>query len=520
MRGLVRPRGYARLAVSVIAGFTGLVAVVATAPVWRLANPTWRLTLPGVPHPPSPFWAGAVFVAGVSLASLGWIGLVSVLPRLEARRGLLIASVVFCVWVVPVLLGPPLLSNDVYSYIAQGEMASRGIDPTQVGPVALGRGDFLYAVDPVWRTAPAPYGPLSILTSEGLVRLSGHEPSGAMWYFRGLYTLGVIAAGIGVVAIARTHRVPPGSALALAILNPLVLIYLIGGVHNDALMVGFLSLGLAAYCRDKRLLAVVLLTGAIAVKLPAALALATVAWAWAGPGASWRRRLRVAAVVFGGSAIVLATLCVLAGVGIGWITALKNTGKVMDTFSVMTILGYFASDLVHLAGVGRDNPEVMVAPIRMLGVVIGGVTAIWLITNVERLGVVRAVGLATFIMVVLSPVVWPWYLPAAFVLLAASGVGRYQPSYLVLVVSITFLVWPTSVPPFDWLLRFQRVASFFVILLIGGAAWAAQAIAHRRARSLGCANPLSAGTKAPVNGEWWGGRVAEAGLLDGPVECR
>ena len=40
------------------------------------------------------------------------------------------------IWCVPVLLGPPMLSNDVYSYASQGEMASRGLDPTATGPYA------------------------------------------------------------------------------------------------------------------------------------------------------------------------------------------------------------------------------------------------------------------------------------------------------------------------------------------------------------------------------------------------
>ncbi|MCB1259403.1 MAG: hypothetical protein KDB33_03245 [Acidimicrobiales bacterium] len=84
-------------------------------------------------------------------------------------------------------------------------------------------------------------------------------------------------------------------------------------------------------------------------------------------------------------------------------------------------------------------------------------------------------------MVLLGPVVWPWYLPAGFALLAASGVGRFRPSYIVVVASVTALVWPTSVAPVEWLLRFQRVLSFFVIVLIAGAAWAAQELATRRA---------------------------------------
>ena len=41
-------------------------------------------------------------------------------------------------WAVPFVLGPPLLSSDVYSYAAQGELLARGLDPYAAGPAALG----------------------------------------------------------------------------------------------------------------------------------------------------------------------------------------------------------------------------------------------------------------------------------------------------------------------------------------------------------------------------------------------
>lgn len=480
-----RNRILGRAAFSAAAGMAGFSLIAATAPVWANAPSSWRFTLPGVPHPPSPFAAGFVFVVGVVLAGIGWIGVVGLTDRMGARRGLQVVLAIAALWAIPVALGPPLLSNDVYSYSAQGEMITRGIDPTAYGPVMLGRGEFLYPVDPVWRTAPAPYGPVSILSSEGVVRLAGHDPATAVWLFRALAVIGVAMAGVGTVLLARSLRVQPATALALGVVNPLVLVYLVGGVHNDALMMGFLLLGVAAERRGRKVLTVVLLTCAAAVKLPAALALVAVAWVWAGKDAPFRKRIVSLAKVGLAAAAITAVLCVLAGIGIGWILALRSTGKVMDTFSLMTILGYFATDLAHVVGIGEGNAELLVAPVRMLGVLGGGVLAVWLITKAGDWGVARVVGLGMLAMVLLGPVVWPWYLPAGFALVAAAGVGRFRPSYIVIVGAVTALVWPTSVAPVEWLLRFQRLLSFIVIVAIAGAAWAAQVLAARRNDRLG-----------------------------------
>ncbi|HEY2330722.1 MAG TPA: polyprenol phosphomannose-dependent alpha 1,6 mannosyltransferase MptB, partial [Acidimicrobiales bacterium] len=65
-------------------------------------------------------------------------------------------------WSVPLLLGAPLYSRDVYSYVAQGRMAELGINPYLHGPLSLGDGPYLDAVSHVWRATPAPYGPLFV----------------------------------------------------------------------------------------------------------------------------------------------------------------------------------------------------------------------------------------------------------------------------------------------------------------------------------------------------------------------
>ncbi len=82
--------------------------------------------------------------------------------------------------------------------------------------------------------------------------------------------LGIVMAGVGTVLIARHYRRSAALALALGVANPLVMLHLLGGSHNDALMLGFLALGFAAYLRDHKWAGVVLVAFATAVKLTAA----------------------------------------------------------------------------------------------------------------------------------------------------------------------------------------------------------------------------------------------------------
>lgn len=491
-----RPAGPVRrhlvLVASAVAGFTGCLLIVASAPVWRLAAPSWRLTLPGVPHPGSSVFNGTVFLTGVVLMTLAWMGLIGRAERQRGseRRRLTMVLAVAALWAVPVMLGPPLLSNDVYSYVAQGELASRGLDPTTHGPIYLGRGDIMRAADPVWRTNSAPYGPVAVQISETAVEVAGHDAAAAVWVWRGIVLAGVAMTAVGVALIARARGVSPAVAVAIGIANPLVLLHLVGGVHNDALMLGFLALGLAAHVRGRRWLGIVLIAAATAVKLPAGIALLYVGWTWSSPAdgdpgtepVSLTRRLRDVAMVATGGLGVLVALSLVVGTGPGWVLALQNTGKVTTTFSGSTKLGYVLADGAGAVGLPVGESTV-VAVTRLAGMAVTGLVALLLLLRSPRIGVVRAVGLVLVAYVFLGPVVWPWYLTAGLALLAAVGIGRYRPSYLVLVFAATLLVWPTSVEPVVSLNQFDHVLGLGVVLLIGASAWGAHWLAdwrHRR----------------------------------------
>ncbi len=503
------PTRYYLLVLSVFSGLVGSLVVAGSAPVWRLAAPGWRITVPGIAHPGDSTFSIWTFLIGVVLIALGWIGLIgrSERQRWPERRRLVMVLAVLVLWATPLALAPPLLSNDAYSYAAQGELASRGIDPTAHGPVYLGRGDFLSPADPVWRNSPAPYGPVWIQLSEWAVDLTGHDPSKAIWVFRGLAVLGVAMTAAGVAIIARSYGLSMATAVAIGVANPLVLLHLVGGSHNDALMLGFLSVGLAAVRCHRRWLGVVLLAMAMAIKLPAGAGLLFVGWVWSGTsGVTFWRRVRDTAMVCVAGGMLVAVLCQLVGVGIGWITALSGTGKVLSTFSLTTKLGFVSADVLRSAGLPVSETFV-VGLVRTGGLLLSVLLSVFILFRSPRLGLVRSVGLVMFIVILLGPVLWPWYMPAGFALLAASGLGRYRPSYLVVTFALCLLVWPTSVAPVIDLYHYQHLLGLGVVFLIGSSAYGAQRLAEwrhdrrlsRHAAVLASLPPLPSASVAPTS---------------------
>lgn len=96
-------------------------------------------------------------------------------------------------WVLPLLIAPPMYSRDVYSYLAQSEIAVKGLDPYRVGPApGLGLDHvFTLSVPNMWRETPAPYGPLFLWIGEGISRITGENIVAAVLCHRLVVLLGV-----------------------------------------------------------------------------------------------------------------------------------------------------------------------------------------------------------------------------------------------------------------------------------------------------------------------------------------
>ncbi|CFB05295.1 integral membrane protein [Mycobacterium tuberculosis] len=89
---------------------------------------------------------------GAVMMALAWLMLGRfTLGRRRMSRGELDRTLLL--WMLPLLIAPPMYSKDVYSYLAQSEIGRDGLDPYRVGPASgLGLGHvFTLSVPSLWR---------------------------------------------------------------------------------------------------------------------------------------------------------------------------------------------------------------------------------------------------------------------------------------------------------------------------------------------------------------------------------
>ncbi len=358
---------------------------------------------------------------GLALLIGSWFEIVRTLRRYPGTSVTSVVKIIVA-WSVPVLVMPPLFSRDVYSYVAQGEMVDRGLNPYVQDPTALGGNAALRLVDPIWRTSHAPYGPAWERLGEGIVRLAGHDEIGAVVGFRVVALIGVVLIAWGVTALARSVARDASSALALAVLNPLVLLVLLGGAHNDALMLGLLVAGCAAARRNHFLIGLVLCASAAEVKVPALIGALFIGWWWGGETGGWRPRLlRVAGAILITSALS-AVIGLVAGLGWHWLDGLRSPGAVVSWVDPVTAVGLSLSHLSSALGFGT-HAATYVQWTRGAGLVLAAVISVGLVLRSARIGPMQALGWSLLVFVALGPVVWPWYETWGFVFLAVIAEG-------------------------------------------------------------------------------------------------
>jgi alpha-1,6-mannosyltransferase len=171
---------------------------------------------------------------------------------------------------VAFVLAPPLLSTDVFSYIEYGRLgAVHGLDPYTTTPAAVHPHDAVYRYVH-WRHTRSAYGPLFTLGSYPLALLG---PGGALAAFKLL----AAAASLGCTGVlwrlaGRLGR-PRATAIAAFGLNPVLLVYTVGGGHNDALMLLGMLGAVALVVGSRELAGGALLATAVAIKASAGLAI-------------------------------------------------------------------------------------------------------------------------------------------------------------------------------------------------------------------------------------------------------
>jgi len=358
---------------------------------------------------------------GLAMLGMAWLHLGRAVrrrePGTEESRLLRIAWL----WGGPLVLAVPLFSRDLYSYAAQAQITHAGLDPYTYGPAAL-PGPFLDEISRMWVDTPAPYGPLWLTFGRLVAMVTRDHVVLTVLCMRLLAVAGVLLVARYLPRLAVACGVDPRAALWLGLLNPLVLVHFVGGGHNDALMLGLVVAGvaIAIEATEERWVAVgvALATCAVLVKAPAVLAVAFLAPVWArrlaGRAPLPRACLRVAAVALATAGLVTFA----SGLGLGWVRQLNTPGQVVTWLSVPTGLGLLVDVLRGLPNfVTSADPTI--SALRVVGQAVTAVVVLGLWLRAGRLGPVRALALALLAVVMLGPVVQPWYLIWPMVVAAA-----------------------------------------------------------------------------------------------------
>ena len=360
----------------------------------------------------------AVMYCGFGLIVWAWVRLGrGVLAGLVGSRAVLLAT---AVWSTPMLIAPPLFTRDVYSYLAQGLLALHGIDPYGTGPAAL-TGPIPDNVHWFWQTTPAPYGPLFIAVAKGVILIAGNGLISSVIAMR-LVLLGGLAMLIYALPGLVRHlggRLPV--ALWLVGASPMTVVHLIGGPHNDMLMIGLLALGTLLVLDGRHAWGITLVTLAMAVKATAGLALPFLVWVWASHLTGPRRQRFVRALV--PSLLIYTTVfagtMAVAKVGMGWLPALSAPSLIVNYLSAPTGLG----QAVH--GVAALFADVDRTPFVSAGRLLGALAFVaifarqWWLAQEGGADAVRRAAIALFAAALLSPTTLPWYLTWGMAIAAA-----------------------------------------------------------------------------------------------------
>ncbi len=366
---------------------------------------------------PVPSWlAGPFGGASLDLRSYGVIAVlvamfgcyalaVRAADRLSARAVLMAIAALYAL----VLLAPPLVSTDIFSYGAYGRMGTLyGANPYLHGPAAIALDPLYPFIGAKWVTTPSVYGPVFTALSYVLAPLS---IAASVLVYKAIAAIAGLVTIAAVWNAARWRGVNPVKAVALVGLNPLTVFYGVGGGHNDLLMLAAMVAGLYAILQHRDRAGGGLLSLATGVKLTGGLLL-PFAIAGGAIRRTGRRDIVLGATV--AAAVILVVSIVLFGSGpLHLPTTIEHSQSEGDWHSIP---GFITSRL----GLGTIG--------HITGLILTGAFAAcccWLVRRVWRgeLDWIDGAAWATVAMLVTASSLLPWY--AAWLMpLAALGSDR------------------------------------------------------------------------------------------------
>jgi alpha-1,6-mannosyltransferase len=340
-----------------------------------------------------------------------YLGVLAVAPRLG--RGVVWGAIAVAIGGFAV--APVLLSNDVYSYVDYARLGVvHGLDP-YVHPPAAAPADPAFA-RVAWPDTTSAYGPLFTLITYPLAWLPVDVAVAALKALAAASVLGLAAL---VARLAPARGVDPLRAAAFVALNPLVLVHVVGGAHNDGLAMLLAMTGVAGVLVARERAGGAALVAAAAIKA-STLVLAPFALldtcrrnsylhtfdSYDMPNACrWRRLLA-------GGAVALAAIAALgyAAFGWDWLHSIGLAGENQSRTSHMSI------PITTARLTGLDPDAIRIAALALYAAFV----TYLLIRTWQGADWIEAAAWATLTLLLATSWLLPWYLIWSLPLAALS----------------------------------------------------------------------------------------------------
>lgn len=424
----------ARARAATTAAHVGLAGVLLSGAALALSAARTNDLLPQSVRPMPAWLAGAFSSTGLALSHTALIAVFTLMfaGYVLAIRGSADLSPHVVLGSIAALsalfvLAPVLLSTDVFSYQAYGRMGTLyGANPYLHGPSTILLDPLYPFIGSKWVSTPSAYGPLFTALSYPLASLS---ISASVVAYKSISALALLTT-VGLVWNgARIRGLDPARAAMLVGLNPLTVVWGLGGGHNDLLMLAPMAAGAYVLLQDRQAAGGALIAVATGIKLTAGVLLP---FAIVRPHISTRRLLLGAGVA---TAAIAGLGFAMFGTGqLHLFATLRQNQSVGDWQSIP---GFITTQL-GLESLGR-----------IVGIVLGaiflGVTG-WLLVQVrqDRLDWIAGAGWATVAMLLTASSLLPWYVAWLTPLAALSPDARLRRWTLTItgvMLAINMLTW-------------------------------------------------------------------------------
>ncbi|MBZ8178161.1 alpha-(1-_6)-mannopyranosyltransferase A [Corynebacterium sp. 3HC-13] len=389
------------------------------------------------------FFLGLVLIVGTwALAGRRYVfrTLDSESERLYKIRRLLLAQII-CL--IP---AAPMLSRDVYSYLMQGAMIRDGFDPYTQG-AAIDPGPMLHEVSFDWRNTTTPYGPLHLWLGDAITKIVGDNVTLGVLLYKFVSIAGFFAIMWAIPRIAVKLGGDPIIALWLGVANPVMVLHMVGGMHNESVMVGLVSLGIYLSLKKHFFSGIGLIGLAVSLKVTAAIAVPFIVWlavrTYGGQlGDPWGRRI-ISFFVSGAIALsetiaVVSLVTWLSGSSWGWLSQISGNSKVINPLALPSLLASLITPFFQLGNEDFSfNTPLAIFRTVSMGFMLLGLVIVWWLFRKNARTAVAGTAAAYLVAFIFNSVTLPWYYASVI-----SLVGTVKPPHLLVrwVIGLSIVV--------------------------------------------------------------------------------